>query len=214
MSEIIYGLISKVDSAALERHFDIIHKDFPNEPIRYTEIGLYNGRTAGAVKQYFVSKGYEYEITGIESFILGEKMVFFPEDAKLINGSSIEIYNRIPDNSQHFILVDGNHSFPYVIADFFCYKDKIKKGGYICFHDASPQTQWKGWQHVGDKDDPDMTIAVMKALEKIGLLNENNYGHGMLQTWKGAFGFELVCHEWEPPEVNDGGGVIIFKKMY
>lgn len=206
MSQLQYGLISRVDSNELEKCFDIIHKEFNGEPIKYTEIGLYNGRTASGVKEYFVSNGYDYEITGIESFILGEKMVFFPEDGKLINGSSIEIYNRIPDNSQHFVLIDGNHSFPFVVADFFCYKDKIKKGGFICFHDASPQTQWKGWQHVGDKDDPDMTIAVMKALEKIGLIGEKNN-----REW---LGFDLFCHEWEPPEVNDGGGVIIFKKMY
>lgn len=206
MNDIIYGLISKVDSGAIEKCFDAIYEKNNNEPIRYLEIGLYNGRTANGVKQYFLSKGYPYEITGIESFLIGEQMVFFPEDAKLITGSSIEIYNRIPDNSQDFILVDGNHSFPFVVADFFCYKDKIKKGGFICFHDASPQTQWKGWQHVGDKDDPDMTIAVMKALEKIGLIGENNN-----REW---LGFDLHCHEWESAETNDGGGVIIFKKLY
>lgn len=206
MNDIIYGLISKVDSGAIEKCFDAIYEKNNNEPIRYLEIGLYNGRTANGVKQYFLSKGYPYEIIGIESFLIGEQMVFFPEDAKLITGSSIEIYNRIPDNSQDFILVDGNHSFPFVVADFFCYKDKIKKGGFICFHDASPQTQWKGWQHVGDKDDPDMTIAVMKALEKIGLIGENHN-----REW---LGFDLHCHEWESAEINDGGGVIIFKKLY
>lgn len=199
-----YGLISRVDSNALERTFDTICKDFPDEPLCYCEIGLYNGRTAHGVSQYLSSIHKDHAITGIESFLLGEKMVFFPEYGDIINGSSIEVYNRLPDNSQHFILVDGNHSFPYVVADFFCYKDKIKKGGYICFHDASPQTQWKGWQHVGDKGDPDMTIAVMKALEKIGLVGDNHN-----RAW---LGFELVCHEWD--EKDEGGGVIIFRKTY
>ena len=204
MSSMQYGLISRVDSNAMEECFDNIAISFANEPIKYTEIGLYNGRTASGVKEYFVSKNYPYEITGIDNCMLGEKLVFFPDEARLIDGSSIELYNRIEDNSQHFVLVDGNHSFPYVVADFFCYKDKIKKGGYICFHDASPQTQWKGWQHVGDKDDPDMTIAVMKALEKIGLVGENNN-----REW---LGFDLVCHVWD--EDNEGCGVIIFQKKY
>ncbi len=199
-----YGLISRVDSDCLEKVFDLIRAAFPGEPIAYTEIGLYNGRTASGVKEYLLSKGYPYKITGIESFILGEKMVFFPEDGTLINGSSIEVYNQIPDNSQHVVLVDGNHSFPYVVADYFCYKDKIKKGGYICFHDASPQTQWKGWQHVGDPNDPDMTIAVMKALERMGLVGENNIREHL--------GFERIFHEWEVE--NEGGGIIAFKKMY
>lgn len=203
MSNIQYGLISRVDSDCLEKTFDRIYQEFPDEPIRYTEIGLYNGRTASGVKEYLQSNNYPYEIIGIESFILGEKMVFFPEDGELINGSSIEVYNKLPDNSQHFILIDGNHSFPYVVADFYCYKDKLKKGGYLCFHDASPQTQGKGWQGIGDKDDPDMTIAVMKALEKIGLIGNNNI------QW---LGFELIFNEWD--ENDEGGGVIIFKKMY
>ena len=179
-------------------------KESANETIKYLEIGLYNGRTASGVKEYLVCKNYPHEITGIDSFILGEKLVFFPEDAKLIDGSSIELYNRIEDNSQSFIFIDGNHSFPYVVADFFCYKDKLKKGGFICFHDASPQTQWKGWQHVGDKDDPDMTIAVMKALERIGLVGSNHN-----RQW---LGFDLHCHVWD--EDNEGCGVIIFKKLY
>jgi hypothetical protein len=204
MSNFQYGLISRVDSNAMEECFDIIFKEKPNEPIRYTEIGLYNGRTASGVKEYFLSKNYPYEIIGIDNCFLGEKLVFFPEDAKLIDGSSIEIYNRIEDGSQDFILIDGNHSFPYVVADFYCYKDKLRKGGYICFHDASPQTQWKGWQLIGDKDDPDMTIAVMKALEKIGLVGEKHN-----REW---LGFELTCHVWD--EDNEGCGVIIFKKLY
>lgn len=199
-----YGLISRVDSNAIEKIFNQICTDFPDEPLCYCEIGLYNGRTTSGVSEYMQSINKDHEIVGIESFILGEKMVFFPDYGKLINGSSIEVYNQLPDNSQHFVLVDGNHSYLYVVADFFCYKDKIKKGGYICFHDASPQTQWKGWQHVGSKDDPDMTIAVMKALEKIGLIGERHN-----RDW---LGFELVCHEWD---VNDeGGGVIIFQKKY
>jgi hypothetical protein len=198
-----YGLISRIDSDAMEACFDRIAEESPNEAIRYCEVGLYNGRTTHGVKEYFLSKGYPYEITGIESFILGEKMVFFPEDGNLINGSSIEIYNRIPDNSQHFVLIDGNHSFPYVIADYYCYIRKLKKGGYICFHDASPQTQWKGWQHTGDKDDPEMAIAVMKALETIGLVGEKHN-----REWLGV---ELVCHVWDTED--EGGGVIVFKKL-
>ena len=84
MSNFQYGLISRVDSNAMEECFDILMKESANETIKYLEIGLYNGRTASGVKEYLVCKNYPHEITGIDSFILGEKLVFFPEDAKLI----------------------------------------------------------------------------------------------------------------------------------
>lgn len=203
MSNIQYGLISRVDSNTIEKTFDLIFEQFPNEVINYTEVGLYNGRTANGVKEYLVSKGKQYNITGIDNFKDGEMLVFFPEDAKLIQGSSIEVYNQLADNSQHLLIIDGNHSFPYVVADFWCFRKKIKRGAYLCFHDASPQTQGKSWQRMGNDLDSDMNIAVMKALNDIGLIGENNN-----REW---LGFELICHEWD--ENDAGGGVIIFKRL-
>lgn len=214
MSEIQYGLISRVDSDCMEKTFDLIFQQFTDEVINYTEIGLYNGRTTSGVKEYFKSKGKQYNITGIDNFKDKEELAFYPEDAKLIQGSSIEVYNHLPDESQHFIMIDGNHSFPYVIADFFCYKSKVKIGGYICFHDASPQTQGKSWQRMGDISDPDMSISVMKALESIGMLKDAGYdliNGAVSERYKGGLGFRLAFHEWD---VNDeGSGVIIFKRM-
>lgn len=197
MSNLQYGLISRVDSNTIEKTIDLIFGQFPSEIINYTEIGLYNGRTTSGIKEYFQSKGIECKLTGIDNFKDKEELVFFPEDAILIQGSSIEVYNQLPDKSQHVILIDGNHSFPYVVADFFCYSGKIKTGGYICFHDAAPHAQNKSWQRMGSKDDPDMYISVLKALDKI-------------QPDK--YGFELVFHEWD---INDeGSGVIIYKKVH
>ncbi len=197
MSNIQYGLISRVDSDTMEHTFDLIHEQFPDEVINYTEIGLYHGRTTSGVKTYFESKGYKYNLTGIDNYKDKEELVFLPTGVNLIEGSSIEVYNQLEDKSQHFILVDGNHSFPYVIADFFCYKDKLKEGGYMCFHDASPQTQGKSYQRMGSDKDPDMYISVMKALGEIKMIE---------------YKFEDAFHRWD---VNDeGGGVIIFRKLY
>lgn len=201
-----YGLISRVDSDTMEKCFDEIFKTFPNELIQYTEVGLYNGRTTSGVKEYFKSKGKDIFQTGIDNFKDKEELVFFPEDAALIQGSSIEVYNRLADESQHFILIDGNHSFPYVIADFFCYKNKVKIGGFICFHDAAPHAQDVSYQRMGSKDDKDMYISVLRALEAIGIFDVQREGGG-------GFGFKLAYHEYAPPEIDLGGGVIIFKRV-
>ncbi len=200
-----YGLISRVDSDTMEKVFDLIANEFPNETINYTEIGLYHGRTASGVKTYLDGKGYKYNLTGIDNFKDKEELVFLPSGVTLIEGSSIEVYNQLKDDSQHFVLVDGNHSFPYVIADFFCYKNKVKIGGFICFHDAAPHAQDVSYQRMGSKDDKDMYISVLRALEAIGMGNEIGY-----DSWTG---FRLAYHEFAPPEVDLGGGVIIFKRM-
>ncbi len=206
-----YGLISRVDSDTMEKCFDEIFKNFPNELIQYTEVGLYNGRTTSGVKEYFKSKGKDIFQTGIDNFKDKEELVFFPEDAALIQGSSIEVYNRLADESQHFIMIDGNHSFPYVIADFFCYKNKVKIGGFICFHDAAPHAQDVSYQRMGSRDDKDMYISVRRALKAIGLL-ETTYtaleaDGTFLEQW------ELIFDEHAPFEVDEGGGVLIFKRV-
>lgn len=213
MSNIQYGLISRVDSDTIEKTLNLIIDKFPNETINYCEVGLYNGRTTSGVNEYLSTKNIQYSLIGIDNFKDKEELVFYPPNAKLIQGSSIEVYNQLPDESQHFIFIDGNHSFPYVVADFFCYSGKIKVGGYICFHDAAPHSQGKSYQRMGSEDDMDMYISVRKALSKIGLFNKWGGGSigGEMFDHVGSFGFDLIFDE---ADLNDdGGGVLVFKKL-
>ena len=205
MTNIIYGLISPVDIQTLQKCFDEIIDRFPDETFQYLEVGLYNGRTTSGTKEYLVSKGKKYELVGIDNFKDREELVFYPEDARLIMGSSIEVYNQIPDNSQHYIQIDANHSKPYVIADAFCYLSKVKVGGFIGFHDAAPHAQDVSYQRMGSEDDPDMFISVLRALERIGWVGEKNV--------LDFFGLELAYHEWASFEVDEGGGMIVFRKI-
>lgn len=204
MSEIKYGLISKIDSACIEKTIDLICAGFPAETIAITEVGLFNCQTSQGIHDYILSKGRAAAMTGVDSE--KDKLIHPPGWMKFIRGKSAEVYNKIPDNSQHFIFVDALHTFPAVVADFFCYKDKVKVGGYIGFHDTSPQAQGKDWQRVGSKDDPDMYISVKKALLAVGLINnEGDYINKQP-------GWELVFSEYD---INDdAGGVCIFKKLY
>lgn len=203
MSDIQYGLVSRVDSDCMEKCFDILFQDFPDEVINYLEVGLYTGRSSSGVKEYFDSKGKAISMTGIDNFKDKEQLVHLPDCVKLIEGSSIEVYNELPDESQHYIQIDANHSLPYVIADFYCYAGKLKRNGIICFHDAAPHAQNKSWQRMGREDDEDMNIAVLKALSKIGLTSSPEICKFL--------GFKLIFHEWDKNDL--GSGVIIFRKL-
>ncbi len=207
-----YGLISRVDSDTMEKTFDLIANEFPDETINYCEIGLYHGATTKGVKEYLDSKALRYNLTGIDNYKDKEPLVHLPKKVKLIEGSSIEVYNQLEDNSQHFIMVDGNHSFPYVIADFFCYSQKVKVGGYICFHDAAPQAQFKSYQRMGSESDEDMYVAVRKALRAIGVLNNNPDNIHRVFTKYGYNQWQLIFDEYN--KTDEGGGVLIFKKLY
>ena len=200
-----YGLISRVDSNAMEKVFDLLIEQFPNETINYTECGLYNGRTTSGVNEYLKSKGVEYNLTGIDNFKDKEELVFYPANAKLIQGSSIEVYNQLPDNSQHFIMIDANHTFPYVIADTYCYMSKVKVGGILMYHDAAPHAQNKSWQRMGNEADEDMNISVLKALRKIGLI-----GNEEVQEY---LGFKPLFHEWASFDIDEGGGTVCFRRI-
>jgi len=205
MSEIKYGLISPVDANTIEKVFDRIFDTFPDETIMYCEVGLYHGATTRGAKEYFKSKNKPYHLIGIDNFKDKEELVFYPEDANLIQGSSIEVYNNLPDESQHYIMIDGNHSLPYVIADYYCYIKKVKVGGFICFHDAAPHAQDVSYQRMGRTDDKDMYISVLRALEKIGLIGDNHI--------REFHGVELAYHEWATPDIDEGGGVIAFRRI-
>lgn len=111
-----YGLISDEDKKALEGTIDLLINDFADETLSITECGIYQGQTSLGLCTYLKEKNKEHNYTGIDNFKDGEPLIFYPKEAKLINGSSIEVYNQLPDDSQHLIIIDSNHSYPYVFA--------------------------------------------------------------------------------------------------
>lgn len=216
-----YGLISETDARTLEKTIDLICKENIGEEINITEIGIFDGQTARGLYEYTTDKAYLFgdyisemskipmnsanfkcNYTAIDNE--KDKLIKLPfPECKFIRGNSNEVYNQIPDNSQHLIVIDGNHSFPYVVCDYYCYESKVKQGGYLCFHDIKPSCQGLDWQRMGKESDPDMSIAVRKALTKIGLLNNE---------WIGQLGWTKVFEEWD--ENDRCGGFVIFKKLY
>lgn len=207
-----YGLISETDARMLEKTIDLICSEFKESEINVTEVGVYGGDTGSGMATYIHSKGRLPVIIGIDNNKDGES-VRFDYDALLL-GDSTEVYFNLPDNSQHLIFDDGDHSLIGVISDFFAYADKVKIGGYLAFHDTGKHIKpFKDFQH-GDRLNPDAYISVRKALEKIGLFgdiefisdDDNTFTSWSLSQWKKIFD--------EADENNEAGGICVFKKMY
>jgi hypothetical protein len=195
-----YGLISKVDAATIEKTLSLIIKQFPSEVINITEVGLFNCQTSIAIHEYLKDVSHNY--TGIDNE--KDKPIVRPGWMNFIKGNSTEVYNQLKDESQHLIFIDANHTFPSTIADFFCYQDKVKPGGYIAFHDTGAHIKpFTGYQLMGSEADSDMYIACRKALKKIGLLN--NRFCGSYGRWRLVFD--------EADENDEMGGVCVFKKI-
>jgi len=193
------GIISPTDAQTIENTLGMILDDFYDETINTCEVGIADGETSRGINEYILQHGRKNNHTAVDNQILQNIQVPF-EGCNFLLGNSTHVYYQIPDNSQHFIFVDANHSFHFVVADFFCYAPKVKIGGYIGFHDTARHIpEFTDHQWFGDKENPDSYIAVRKALKAIGLLNNS------FPNW------ELVFDEADP--LDRAGGVCIFKRL-
>lgn len=193
-----YGWITELDGKVLEKTLDLICEDFPSGKINITEIGVHQGNTSRGLRDYLKIKGREINHTGIDNQRDFKMEAPFP-GSRFIVGNSIEVYNKIDNNSQQLIFIDGNHSYPMTMADFLVYSDKVIDGGCIAFHDTGKQIKsMTDFQGIGDMDDPDMYIACRKSVKKLGLLDDRFEG------WR------LIFDEYD--ENFHTGGIIVVKK--
>lgn len=210
-----YGLISETDARTLEKTIDLIISEFSEDinDLRITEIGLFDCGTARGIVDY-LPDNWLYTYTGIDNE--KDKRINVPPWIEFIKGDSTEVYNRLEDNSQHLIFVDGDHSLIGVISDFFAYATKVKIGGYFCFHDTGAHiAPFKDFQH-GDKSNPYAYISVRSALGKIGMFQDAGYdllpGGFVSQRYLGNHGFRLIFDEADPND--EAGGITVFKKIF
>lgn len=200
MSEIKYGLISEVDKNCLEKTIDLICNEFDEGfiySIKVTEIGLFDCGTANGISEYIMSKGHSVDYIGIDNE--KDKPINAPYFLRYIKGNSNEVYNQLEDNSQHLIFQDACHCFSCCVSSFFCYADKVKVGGFMAWHDAGKHIlPFKDFQH-GDKNNPDAYISARKALEKMGLLDNDN------PEWRIIFD--------DADSANPAGGIVVIKKV-
>lgn len=193
-----YGLITLKDAETLERTLTLTCMAFPTGTIRTCELGVHRGKTAKGIHQYITHiRGRKHYHAGVDNCKDLDVVKPF-DDCTLLLGDSVECAALIADESQHFLFIDADHSYNAVVRDFAEYSNKVVKGGYLAFHDTSPNIPlFKDYQK-GDPDDPLSYIAVRASVEKMGLFNSPDWN--------------VIFDEYD--SVSDTGGMIVIKKMY
>lgn len=59
----------------------------------------------------------------------------FP-DVEVIRNLSANVAQKFEDESIDYLHVDGDHSYEGVMEDFFNYRRKVKRSGFMTFHDS------------------------------------------------------------------------------
>lgn len=164
--------MTETDYQTMDKVLGMVLESFPEGIINTCEIGVHRGDGSRGIHKFITDAGRINFHTGIDNqhdFEMGSPF----EGCNFIIGSSIEVYNQLADNSQHFLLIDGCHNYPMTMADFLVYSDKVRVGGFVAFHDTGEQIKpMTDFQGMGSKDDPDMYIACRKAVKKLGLFDD------------------------------------------
>src|SRR5574342_774587 len=156
-----FGLLSEQDALVLESTLECLTPC----RIKFLEIGVYQGQTGLGIKKWCDKRGIALEWWGIDS---GRDIVPTPpfEGAKIVHGKSEQVYPNIPCDFDA-ILIDGCHCRNHIILDTLNYAPKVRRGGYLLFHDTSPSAQGKDYQSDGP-DSPEFYISTLAAFRMIG----------------------------------------------
>lgn len=177
-----------------------------NPVTNFLEIGTYNGSTAWGVKSIVESFKGKLNYWGID--IMTHDAILWPE-AHFILGDSTEIFYQIPNLPFDILFIDGPHCTKNCMLDFLNFAPKVKAGGLIMFHDASPASQCtlpftpekmleykKGGFEIPVHEE--FGTAVLLALEKLGLSTGTRTDYKLVSNnWS-----------WEPY-----GGISIYRKL-
>lgn len=193
-----YGLITSKDAETLEHTLTLVCMSFPAGDIKTCELGLHKGRTAKGIHHYITHiRGRGHKHTAVDNCKDLKVELPFPGCFLLI-GTTAAMAELVPNESQHMLFIDADHSFSATITDFSMYCNKLVKGGYLIFHDTSPLIPaFKDYQS-GDRDDPNSYIACRKAVDYLGLLESTQWA--------------VIFDEYD--STSDYGGMITLKKLY
>ncbi len=108
-------------------------------------------------------------------------------------GDSAEVFHLVPDELD-VVIVDGAHSRNHVILDTFNYAPKVVAGGFILFHDTSPEIQHTMREAYGP-DIPQFYNSVNEAL--------------VLMEWPHP-DWAVFAAEYEPGEKH--GGFVVYQR--
>lgn len=201
-----YSLMTDTDRATMKSVVESMCNYLSGNPLNFCEIGTYNGSTAWGVKAVVESKDKKLNYWGVDT--LTHDTILWPE-ANFVLGDSTKIFYKIPNLPFDILFIDGPHCTTNCMLDFLNFAPKVKIGGLIMFHDASPDSQCKlpftpekvAEYEKGGFEIPvheEFGTAVTIALEKLGL------------STGARTDYELVSNNWswEPY-----GGISIYRKL-
>lgn len=108
--------------------------------LRFLEVGVFGGDTARGVKDWCERNTLRLEYWGIDNAAQGANIPPFSE-ASYILGDSAEVFHLVPYGLDA-VLIDGCHCANHVILDTIHYGSRVRSGGYLIFHDTSPEIQY------------------------------------------------------------------------
>lgn len=177
--EIAFGLLPERDRETMTKILNAVCVRFPSGTINTFELGVHRGQTSRGIHNFFLQQQRVHFHIAIDNGADNLPMVAPYDGCHFIGGNSIEVYNELPNDSQHFGFIDANHSFPMTVIDFFCYCTKIRVDGFIALHDTGAHIKpFTDYQKIGSKSDRDMFISCRKAADALGLLNPHSYVNG------------------------------------
>lgn len=112
--------------------------------LKVLEVGTFLGDTSNEIKKYCDRHEIALEFWGIDSGshpdFHGQKPPLPFEGANMVIGDSAEVFHLVPDGFD-VVLLDGCHCVNHVILDTIHYSRKVRSGGFLLFHDTSPEIQ-------------------------------------------------------------------------
>jgi len=111
----------------------------------FVEIGCYLGKSTSCLAVEAVNSGKDITIYAIDLWDPANKIGCTPEqfmenlkpatDAGVrvvpVQGDSVVLSRLFRDNSLDFVWVDGNHRYPFALADIKAYWPKLRNGGWM-----------------------------------------------------------------------------------
>lgn len=113
---------------------------------------------------------------------------YHQERSRLIQSSFDDAAEHFQDASIDIIHIDGLHTYEAVSHDYNMWREKLKEGGTLLFHDCNVREGdfgvWKLWQEISKRDD----------MQCIEVMNGHGLGIATLARDRPAWHYELECH--------------------
>jgi predicted O-methyltransferase YrrM len=87
---------------------------------------------------------------------------------KYIKGKTLDVVNQFENESFDVILIDADHSYEGVYGDICAYLPKLKKDGYLTFHDYGCG-MWTGVKQACDQAESENKIQFVTQSNRIGI---------------------------------------------